>query len=522
MRRASMVLAYASLVTIGCAAPLTGPAAGGAPWTEVRSAHFNLRTDLELGEARAVLGSVEQVYDVFKRVAFPSEADPHDRIDVTVFARAADYKAIAPPTANAYFTTALPHDLEPSPTVVMHGGLDDDKRRVLQHELTHFFVHQAFGGVPAWFNEGLAEYYSTVTVHEGHAYVGLARPDRHVNLVRAAPWKGGRDNEVWVPIQALPTPARLLSMNQETFYARGSEGPDAARLRTTRYLGAWGLVHLLHEGPADYRQRYAALVDQLHHGKPFGLAFGAAFHDLDGRALAGAYAQHLAATARWHAVPYTPGPAPPPAEPRPMGDAEVHLLWARMMGWSGDEKERAARQLDEAAASEPGAFEVRFWRAEFAASARHSYADAVRGFDELLATRPDDARLLHALARTLSWWESAGQAPPGRFAQAVAALEKQATTPTQLDFVARDHLRRGRLAQAAPLAERAARADPTCASCYDTWAQVAFQKGDVAEALAAEERAIAMHNERRVDPAMLARLKRYAEAYAASVKGVGP
>jgi tetratricopeptide (TPR) repeat protein len=523
MLRGLAVLACASLAALGCAAPLTGPAAGGAPWAELRSAHFTMRTDLEDAEARRVLGSIEDAYDVFKRVVFPSETDPNDRIDVTVFARERDYEAIAPPAANAYLDWSPPNDLEPVPMMVMHGALDDDKRRVLQHELTHFFVHQAFGGVPSWFDEGLAEYYSTVTVASGHAYVGLPRPDRHVNLVRAAPWDAGRNDEVWVPIQALPTFSRLVSLSPEAFYQRSSDSREAARIRTANYLGAWGLLHLLHEGPAEYQRRYAALADMLRHGKPFGLAWRAAFRGVGARTMEIDYGYHFSVPAKWHAVRYTPGPAAPPAELRPMRDAEVHLLWARMMRWSGAELERAARQLDEAAASERDAPEVLFWRAVFATSARRDYAEAVRGFDTALARKPDDPRLLLGLARALAAWEWAGHAPPpGRLARTVDALVKRATSPAQLDFVARYHLQRGRLAEAAPLAERAAKADPTCASCWDTWAQVAYRKGDVAEALAAQQRAIAMFGERRVDRGMIERLLRYAQAYEATVRGTEP
>ncbi|MFT3765048.1 MAG: hypothetical protein QM820_05975 [Minicystis sp.] len=516
------VLACASLAALGCAAPLTGPAAGGAPWTEIRSPHFTVRTDLEDAEAQRVLGSIEEVYAVFKRVAFPSEGDPHDRIDVTVFARARDYEAVAPAGANAYFDWLLPNDLEPAPTMVMHGALDDDTRRVLQHELTHFFVHQAFGGVPVWFNEGLAEYYSTVTVANGFAYVGLPRPDRHINLERAAPWKSGRNSESWVPIQALPTFGRLVSLNPEAFYLWDDESRQASRLRACNYAGAWGLVHLLHEGPAEYRRRYAALADLLHHGKPFGLAWRTAFGGIDAGTLATDYAHHFSVPAKWHAVPFTPGATALPHEARAMRDAEVHLLWARMLRWSGASLERAARHLDEAAASERDAPDVVFWRAVFAASARRDFAEAVRGFDAVLAKKPDDPRLLLGLARALSQWEAAGGAPPGRLARTMEALAQRATSPTQLDFVARWHLGGGRLAEAAPVAERAAKADPTCAPCWDTWAQVAYAKGDVAEAFAAEQRAVAVLGDRRVNRRMLERLLRYAREYEAKMRSAGP
>src|SRR5262249_38671532 len=156
-----------------------------------------MRTDLGDAEAKRVLGSIEEAYGVFKGVAFPSASDPHDRIDVAVFARRRDYEVVAPRHSNAYFESALPNDIEPAPTLVMQGELDEDKRRVLQHELTHFFVRQTLGGVPAWFQEGLAEYYSTLTVANGYAYFGIPRPDRRVSI-NNGPWRLEPDGTVWI------------------------------------------------------------------------------------------------------------------------------------------------------------------------------------------------------------------------------------------------------------------------------------------------------------------------------------
>jgi tetratricopeptide (TPR) repeat protein len=512
----------ASLATLGCTPPLTGPAAGGAPWTEIRSRHFTLRTDLDDAEALRALHAIEEIYAVFKRVAFPSESDPHDRIDVTVFARAKDYKAVAPRGSKGYFEWSLPNELEPTPTMVMHGALDDDARRVFQHELTHFFVHQAFGGVPVWFDEGLAEYYSTVTVANGFAYVGLRRPDWRINLQRAARWKAGRDDEIWVPIQALPTLDRLVSLTPASFYLRGAESPMADRMSTTNYVGAWGLVHLLHDGPAEYRRRYAALANLLQHGKPFVLAWRAAFGGVDTSRLAASYAHHFAIPVTWHAVPFAPGPTTPQHEQRGMRDAEVHLLWARMLRWSGASLELASRHLEAAAASERDSPEVAFWRAEFAASARRDVEEAVRGFDAALVKKPDDPRLLLGLARALLQWKEVGDAPPGRLDRTIEALAQRAASPIQLDFVARWHLDRGRLTDAAPIAARAAKADPTCGPCWDTWAQVAYAKGDVAEALAAEQRAVAVLGEHRMNRRMLERLLRYAREYEAKTPSTEP
>lgn len=54
---------------------------------------------------------------------------------------------------------------------------------VIYHEYVHFFVRHNFVGVPLWFHEGLAEYYSTFRLDGEVAVVGEAVP-RHLRWLR--------------------------------------------------------------------------------------------------------------------------------------------------------------------------------------------------------------------------------------------------------------------------------------------------------------------------------------------------
>src|SRR5207244_8368198 len=61
---------------------------------------------------------------------------------------------------------------------------EQDPFNVIFHEYTHLLVNNTMGNVPVWFNEGLAEYYSTFTISDGRKVV-LGKPiSNHVFLLR--------------------------------------------------------------------------------------------------------------------------------------------------------------------------------------------------------------------------------------------------------------------------------------------------------------------------------------------------
>mgnify|MGYP003694577417 CR=1 FL=1 len=61
---------------------------------------------------------------------------------------------------------------------------DRDLFSIIFHEYTHLLVNDAFGKTPAWFNEGLADLYSTLSVSDDHRAV-IGRPiRRHISTLQ--------------------------------------------------------------------------------------------------------------------------------------------------------------------------------------------------------------------------------------------------------------------------------------------------------------------------------------------------
>jgi tetratricopeptide (TPR) repeat protein len=103
--------------------------------------------------------------------------------------------------------------------------------RVLLHEFTHELLSQTYHGtLPVWYEEGLAEFFSTTRREHGKIVVGLAPADRWLDL------KGMR----WMPLQKVFE----VSRDSPEYTAHGG----AAEF----YAESWLLVHYTQLGKPEY------------------------------------------------------------------------------------------------------------------------------------------------------------------------------------------------------------------------------------------------------------------------------
>ncbi len=100
---------------------------------------------------------------------------------------------------------------------------DQDPYNIIFHEYTHLLIHNTIGAAPPWFNEGFAEYYSTLAFNDRTVYVG--RPiQRHINLLKR------------VPILPLRT---LFQVDYKSpYYNEGHK-------QSIFYAQSWALIHFL-------------------------------------------------------------------------------------------------------------------------------------------------------------------------------------------------------------------------------------------------------------------------------------
>ncbi len=130
----------------------------------------------------------------------------------------------------------------------------EDSSSPILHEYLHSFTHENYPGVPVWFDEGLAEYYSTFAIVGAEARVGLLVVP-HLDWLRAGNW---------LPLDELLRVDHTSALYHET------------ERTGTFYAQSWLLVHYLMSDPERSRQ-LGRLLDGLAAAEPLEEALATAF-----------------------------------------------------------------------------------------------------------------------------------------------------------------------------------------------------------------------------------------------------
>ncbi len=129
--------------------------------------------------------------------------------------------------------------------------------RVVYHELTHYFLRNTIPeDVPLWFNEGLAEFYSTFKEHGDSIDVGLPVED-HIGWLRTQPL---------IPLKDL----FAISRDSKDYHEGNRQG--------VFYAESWALVHYMMIGSPERREQLGIYVGLIASGRTIDDAFRTAFH----------------------------------------------------------------------------------------------------------------------------------------------------------------------------------------------------------------------------------------------------
>ena len=208
-------------------------------WTLERSQHFEIYSQANDRDTRAALVWFEQLRALFRAQIGPSL----DRLPPVRVIAFRSIKAYAPyrlrPTSDAYFAGMG------SRNYIVMPKLGPAEFPIAAHEYTHLVLHATGLRVPLWFNEGLAELFSTVRIEERASSVGADLPARANTLRRNA----------WIPL------FRLLTMSRESSSTADRHTVDLF------YAESWALTDLLVLSP-EYAPRFNALLSALGSGVP--------------------------------------------------------------------------------------------------------------------------------------------------------------------------------------------------------------------------------------------------------------
>jgi len=254
-KRLALVVATAfCLIGVVCSA---GPVSAKDRWTSVRSKNFLLLGNAGEKEIRQVGIRLEQFREVFSRLFTSLKIDSPVPTTVIVFKSDDSYRPFKL-TANTagYF--------QPGPDVnyitlelQSDQNSEQDPFAIILHEYTHLLIRNTNGSVPTWFNEGLAEYYSTFSITNDQQVV-VGRPiASHVYMLR--------ENKM-LPLRTL----FQVDPKSPYYNERDKQG--------IFYAESWALMHYLILGKDGQRKaQLSKFVDLMSANTPMEQAFQQAF-----------------------------------------------------------------------------------------------------------------------------------------------------------------------------------------------------------------------------------------------------
>ena len=189
-------------------------------WTIVRSKNFTLIGNASEKDIRQVATRLEQFRDVFTRLLSAAKFNSPVPTTVIVFKNMSSYKPFNLGNNAGYFQKG-----EDVNYITLTTELSaQNPYSVIYHEYVHLLVDNTSGNVPAWFNEGLAEYYSSFDIEEDRkAHLGELIP-YHLETLR---------QEKLLPLRT------LFAVDHDSPYYNESGK------RGVFYAESWALVHYL-------------------------------------------------------------------------------------------------------------------------------------------------------------------------------------------------------------------------------------------------------------------------------------
>jgi len=191
-------------------------------WVSVRSKHLLVIGNGSEKEIRQVTARLEQFREVVSALLAKAGSDSAIPTTVIVFKDDASYGPFKVSENNSgYFQPGQDVNYI---TLSTESRGDLDPFSTIFHEYTHLLVNDTFGKTPAWFNEGLAELYSTLSVSDDQRVV-IGRPiRRHISTLQ--------QNSL------LPLRTLLEVDYKSPFY-------NESQKQSIFYAEAWALMHYL-------------------------------------------------------------------------------------------------------------------------------------------------------------------------------------------------------------------------------------------------------------------------------------
>ena len=239
-----MIRAHAFLKRLLSALLLCGLAisaqAASPPWVRVSSTHFSVLTDGGHTKGEMVVLRFEQMRSAFGQLLARGRLNMPEPIEIIALKSDADYAKIAPTRAGQASGFFLPGE---DRNYIVLSLADDESWRAVAHDFAHLMLNYNYPPTQGWFDEGFAEYFSSIVLTEKSAQLGSdpeGTPTAKEDVL-------GRDTSARNPPKSL---VDLLSVPvwmsiPDLFAMRHAEGYVEGSHHTLFYAESWIVMHYL-------------------------------------------------------------------------------------------------------------------------------------------------------------------------------------------------------------------------------------------------------------------------------------
>jgi len=241
------------------ACSLSVPAAEQSPWLEVHSAHFTVITDAGEKKGREVALRFEQMRAVFASLLGKERLNQPVPLTILAFKndkmfyQCAPLRQGQPIDVPGFFLPGEDQDF------IVLNLFEEEPWRAVAHDFAHLLLNYNYPPAQGWFDEGLAEYFSSIRVDDKEVEIGgdpELRPsvasDLLQNQIDSHPPKSLTEllgAQVWLSIPD------LFTMKHDT------SGYNEGTHHTLYYAESWIVMHyLLHQKKLPETGTYFGLV----------------------------------------------------------------------------------------------------------------------------------------------------------------------------------------------------------------------------------------------------------------------
>jgi tetratricopeptide (TPR) repeat protein len=174
------------LILLLCCTPLAHARSDEPHWIRVNSSHFSAVTDADEKHGRDVVVRFEQMRAVFGQLLARSRINMSEPVDIIALRSDEEYSKVVPVRQGQGIAAGFFLPGEDRNYLVLNLAKEESWRAV-SRALAHVFLNYNYPPTQAWFDEGFAEYFSSLRLDNKQAQIG-GDLESFTDLLSATAW----------------------------------------------------------------------------------------------------------------------------------------------------------------------------------------------------------------------------------------------------------------------------------------------------------------------------------------------